>query len=204
MQSTKSAPLIPSMGGAEIGNCLFHYARNAPKGTAIVELGAWLGAGTFYLASGAAESGCTVHSFDRFQARGQEIEKAARFGVQLIHGQDTFPIFKKNISRFERYVFPHKGQIQNAQWNGNPISVYVDDACKRRTAFLQALKTFSPSWIPGVTVLVLQDYLWSLRHPNEPDAQIQRETVEGNPGSFTELQRWPDLCAVAFRFEGWK
>ena len=55
MELNGIADQIPSMGGNEIGSVLRDLARQAPADTSIVEVGAWLGAGTAQLALGVRE-----------------------------------------------------------------------------------------------------------------------------------------------------
>ena len=153
---------IPSMGGREIGPVLRNLARHAPAGTSIVEVGTWLGAGTAQLALGIRErarpSEVALHCYDRWQANRSEITKAAGCGVHLAFEEDTLPRVRRTLDPFGVPVEYHKGELLGVQWDGGPISVYVDDATKMPEAFLHALRTFGPSWVPGTTRLVFMDY----------------------------------------------
>ena len=87
---------LPSMGGKEIGAFLRRVARDAPQGSAIVEVGCWLGAGTAQLALGVREraAGDTIPiiAYDRWVARESEVEKASKqAGLSFIKGMDTLP-----------------------------------------------------------------------------------------------------------------
>lgn len=194
---------IPSMGGSEIGAQLYNWAAYSQPGTAIVELGTWMGAGTEHLARGAEVSGCTVHCFDRFTARGSEIDKARDHGISLRPRQDTLPLVKNYLMAHNNIQY-HKTEIAAATWNGPKISVHVDDACKREQMFIKAIETFSPYWIPGGTIVVLMDYYWGDRHPDEPDAQIQKRFIEANEENFQHLCDWKGLSCSAFLYLGLK
>jgi len=197
--------MIPSMSGREIGAELRMWASESIPGTSIVELGTWLGAGTEQLALGVEDSGkdVEIHCFDRFEVRGSEIEKAARDGVTLENKQDTLPLVKENLEKYKTKIIYHKENITNIEWDiKKPISMYVDDVCKRDRKFNHAIKTFSPAWIPGKTVIVLMDYYWSLRHLKEPDAQCQPKFMKKYGHFFHHLKDWLGLCCAAFVYLG--
>jgi hypothetical protein len=162
-QLEQRAALFPSMGGTEIGPFLRKLAREAPAGTAIVEVGSWLGAGTAQLALGVRERGTDqsvkMYAYDRWTASESEVQKAARkTGLQLSRGEDTLPLVKQALAPFGIDIEFVKGDIAAISWSAGPISLYIDDAAKQPARFFHVLKTFGPSWIPGVTVLVLMDY----------------------------------------------
>lgn len=192
--------MIPSMGGTEIGPDLEKWASQCPENTNIVELGTWMGAGTKFLGEGAQKSNATVWSFDRFVTRKGEPEKAKKYGIDLTVGQDTIDIVRGNIG-YHRNIKLVRRELYNVDWFQGPISMYVDDACKRAPVFLHAIRTFSKHWIPGA-IIVLMDFYWHKRHPNEPDAQIQPEFMERNKHRFEFLKDWPDLCCAAFKYLG--
>lgn len=159
------AEQIPSMGGTAIGPFLRNIAKEAPRETAIVEVGTWLGAGTAQLALGVRDredgSDVPIHCFDRWAASPSEVEKAAARGaLDICTGQDTLAVTKRFLDPFGVPIVYHKGDIGSATWNDGPISVYVDDAAKTEELFRHVLQTFGPSWIPGGTILVLMDYFF--------------------------------------------
>ena len=184
------APGIPSLGGLEIGPLLRRSARDAPAGTAIVEVGSWLGAGTAQLALGIRDrpdrDAVRLHAFDRWRATAREVEKALRRGVVLRQGEDTLPRTRQAIDPIGVPVTYHKQDISTATWNGGSISLYVDDACKRWPAFYCALLTFGPHWIPGETVVVLMDYNhW--RRTGDTGHKCQKEFMELHDHCFESM-----------------
>ena len=169
----------------------------------IVEVGTWLGAGTAQLALGIRErarpSEVALHCYDRWQANRSEITKAAGCGVHLAFEEDTLPRVRRTLEPFGVPVEYHKGELLGVRWDGGPISVYVDDAAKMPEAFLHALRTFGPSWVPGTTRLVFMDYdYWRtgiLEH------RCQKAVVESNAACFERLEHI-DLSHAVFRYMG--
>lgn len=191
------AEQIPSMGGLKIGDFLRGAARDdAIPGTAIVELGSWLGSGTAQLALGLRDRkddhGIAIHCFDRWEADESEVAKASAAGLDIAVGQDTLPVVKDLLAPFDVPISYHQGWIQEQTWDGTPISVFVVDACKTSKPFFAALKTFGASWIPGTTVIFLMDYYY-WRKSGKDDHRCQIELIEGNPANFSEPVRVRDV-----------
>lgn len=157
------AAKIPHMGGGLMGPFLQKLAREATSGTAIVELGAWLGAATAHLAIGMRQRGSmdvSLHVYDNFSTSKSSAEKANRQGYEHVReGDDTLPLVQSTLAPFGVEIDWHKGMLTSAtEWGGKPISVYSDDASKYGHTFYTCLKIFGPSWIPGTTIVVLMDY----------------------------------------------
>ena len=200
---------IPSMGGTEIGPVLRDYARKAPDKTAVVEVGCWLGAGTAQLALGIRErtngANLRIYCYDRWTANEAEIEKAASRGLQLQPGEDLLPHAQRMLQPFDVPIEFHQGDLRAAQWNGDPISVYVDDASKTPKLFFHSLRTFGPSWKPGETIVFLMDYdIW--KKTGNKDHQCQKEFIEAHPDSFERIPH-PEVAMFRYRrpvdFESW-
>ncbi len=194
--------MIPSMGGEEIGAFLREQASKVKPGEAIMELGTFLGAGTIHLARGAAP-GVEVHAFDRFLARAHEIKIAKNFGVELAMNEDTLPRVILNMGKVSNRVTFHKVLMQDVAWTGAKIALYVDDVNKRGPAFLKALRTFSPFWIPGRTVLVLMDYWFFKKHPNDEGFRFQHEYMTRNAHKFQQIAHdFGNTSVAAFLYTG--
>ena len=203
MELNGIADQIPSMGGNEIGSVLRDLARQAPADTSIVEVGAWLGAGTAQLALGVRErqrsSDVALHSYDRWRADSSEIAKAARFGVRLALREDTLPRVRRTLEPFGVPVEYHQGELLELGWKNGPISVYVDDASKTPETFIHALLTFGPSWIPGTTVIAFMDYdYW--KDSGIAEHRCQQMFVESNSNCFERLERFGRSNAI-FRYQ---
>src|SRR5262245_66502353 len=90
------ADQIPSMGGATIGAFLRLLARQAAAGSAIVEVGTWLGSGTARLALGVRDRGpeasLDIHCYDAWLAtRDEAAEARTQTGIVLGPHEDTLP-----------------------------------------------------------------------------------------------------------------
>jgi hypothetical protein len=195
---------IPSMGGREIGRYLREWAADVPSGCAIVELGSWLGAGTAQLALGS--KGSTIHAFDRFTANKSECEKARVYNIILENGESTLDVVRGLIGKdLTKRIEFHQGLITKAQWNGQKIGLYVDDACKRKKEFLSALNIFGRSFIPGKTVIVLMDYWYFERFPEDLGLKYQLTFMTAHKDSFRWTHgRLPGTSASAFLYLGGK
>lgn len=186
------AAQIPSMGGRAIGPSLRAAAAAVPEGSEIVEIGAWLGAGTAQLALGAlnAPHSTRIHSFDRFTASEAEVTKAAAQGVTLATGQNTLPVVKRHLAAFDTPITFHRGSVMAKRWTGGPIGLHVDDAAKLADVFFYVLRTFGPSWIPGQTAVVLMDFnMWKKTSDPEELAKLraQHDFIEAHKSSFEPL-----------------
>ena len=200
---------IPSMGGTQIGPVLREYAREAPDNAAVVEVGCWLGAGTAQLALGIRERAngtkLRIHCYDWWRANETEINKAAKWGLQLQPGEDLLPHVQRMLRPFNVQIEFHQGELSAAQWNDEPISLYIDDASKTPKLFFHALRTFGPSWIPGRTMVFFMDYdFW--RKTGKNDHMCQKEFVEAHRESFEHIPH-PRVAMFRYRrpvnFETW-
>ena len=191
-----AAARIPSMGGRKLAPLLREAARRAPGGTAIVEVGCWIGSGTAQLAlgiRGRERPDVALHSFDRWRTTHPgQIARAAREGLRLEPSEDTLPRVRRSLEPFGVPVRFHRGEIEHARWNGGPISVYVDDASKRLPIFCHALATFAPSWIPGETTIFLMDF---------HKAEFQRRFIEAAGGCFEPLEVRVRTALAMFRYK---
>lgn len=204
--------IIPEMGGRRIGGFLRDWAKHAPANTQIVELGTWLGAGTAQMAAGlqsrADDHNIRIHTFDSFTISASSAEKARKQGVEFNEGDDTLPWVREALKSYEPLVEYHKGMLdEQTMWNGEPISLYVDDATKYPYPFYLCLKKFGPSWIPGKTIVVLMDALIYLKKKDLPakniaDLRIQHDFVTERPSSFTQVEGFQDTSVAAYRYEG--
>jgi hypothetical protein len=201
-QLNSIANAIPSQGGREIGYYLKDVAYSS-KGD-IVEVGAWLGAGTAQLCLGAIDGGrdVTIHVYDRFTVNATEIKKAKSQGVNLKGVKDTLPIVKSYIDQFKCNVkFYKKGIKSIKKYKGKKIGVYVDDASKRQENFDHVMKIFKPHFIPGVTVLVLMDFFY-FQKKDSPGLEYQYEYMKDNE-EFEFISRVkPDKFTASFLYKG--
>ena len=200
----KNSFTIPSMGGERLAKFFKYHASKAPDGSALVELGTWLGSGTLPLIQGVASSArdVEVHSYDDFVIRGNEVDKAALYGVSLKDGQDSLPLVKKWLSGYKVKLHLHKGEITETKWNKRPIYMYIDDACKYKDNFLKALRIFSPYWIPGQALIVLMDFFFYLKRPQDEGLKFQKEFMDSHADNFKCIYENQGICTAIFRYQG--
>lgn len=196
------ARTFPSQGGVEIGDYLAKYASEAPAGSAIVEVGCWLGAGTAHLALGAMQNiAVEMYVFDRWKFDEWEVKKARDRGFDIKLGEDTLPRVAESLTRFPVSITYFKGNIIDARWDKNkPIGLYVDDAAKKERFFTHAMETFGPAFIPGRTILVLMDY--NFDEKAGPVYAAQKRYMRGN-ARFEQIEdRIGGTSAAVFRYLG--
>lgn len=175
-------------------------------GTAIVEVGAWLGACTAFLALGVLDSGRKnqVHVFDRFEATSSEVDKAESWGVILYSGERTKGCFDNFLAPFRDVkIVKHIGNIKKSKWYAPRIGLYVDDASKRMEYFKHSMKTFARKFIKNVTFLFLLDFFYYEKKEGEHAAlyRAQEEWMNAHKNNFKFLFRIGPVGAV-FKYIG--
>lgn len=194
------AKTFPSQGGVEIGPWLERYAAEVPAGSAIIELGTWLGAGTAQLALGALKSGAMIHTYDSFKAGAHHRIKAAKRGIALTPGENVLPRVVEALKPFGDGIVFHKKKITDAKWQGPPIGLYVDDATKLEPVWLHAMAVFGPWFIAKQTLLVLMDYHFDEKAGEAYGAQ-KRYMAENK--QFTQIEdRIGNTSTAVFRYLG--
>ena len=198
-----AAARIPSMGGRKLGPLLREAARRAPGGTAVVEAGSWLGAGTAQLALGIRDRerpDVTLHCFDRWRTSPDEVAAAARAGLRLKPFEDTLPHVRRMLEPIGVPIRFHRGDLEHARWDGGAISVYVDDVSKQLPIFCHALATFAPSWIPGETTIFLMDFHhW--RKSKAREDEFQRRFIEAAGSCFEPIEVRTATSLAMFRYK---
>lgn len=143
--------------------CYYRLAKEAASEGAIIELGAWMGASTAYIAAGIRDSNVETkaHVYDKFVSKDGHIRKVKEFYSK--HNIDKVPLgpclsaLKENLGPLMEYVEPHPGQIEAMRWGNEPISLLVTDAPKRVPAISAVLTTLRKSIWPG-TIMAWQDF----------------------------------------------
>ena len=197
---------IPSMTDIETRELLRQYAAEVPTGTAIVEVGAWLGACTSFLALGVMDSGRQnpIHVYDRFEATASEVEKAQRWGLVFFEGERTTGCFDNFIEPFREgaKIVKHVGNIKKAKWYAPRIGLYVDDASKRTEYFVHSMRTFARKFVPKKTYLFLLDFFY---YENKGELyQAQENWMNKHKDNFKFLFRIGPVGAVFKYLGGYK
>lgn len=159
-------PVIPAMTTDAERECYYRLAKEAaPKGT-VVELGAWMGASTAYIAAGIRDSGVKAKAkiYDKFQSKPGHIRKVKEFYSK--RGIDKAPIgpcllsFQQNLGGLMKFVEPKPGQIEDeikGNWADNSISLLVTDAPKRVPQISPVLAALRKALQPGA-IMAWQDF----------------------------------------------
>lgn len=147
----------------------------------VVEIGPWLGGSTYSLAAGMAAHGAKAHGrlhvFDSFRWRPFMSQRAP---LPLNAGDDFQAYFEKNLEPYrdllvvERQSIPDDrvtsegltaiaerrdvAEHERLRWSGGNIEILFIDGAKSWDGLLYLLKEVAPSIVPGLTVLVCQDY----------------------------------------------
>lgn len=208
-------PMIPSMGGRELGPVFNRYIETMDYGLDVVEVGAWLGAGTYELATALVEHGhdqTTLHVYDRFEADKGQVAKAAgthRYPaglgvsgkgavVRIANKQDTLPVVKKFLREF-KFVRYYKGEIGSLRYQGKKIGVLVVDAIKRDPGFSALMRKLEPSLAPGATVFLMD--FWYHKKIAGVGTECQERFVKKS-GRYEHLEDVRGLSCAVFRFRG--
>lgn len=167
-----------------------------------VECGCWLGASCIALANGLRRAGYdrALHCYDNWRANASQVGKASAQGHRIGVGDDLEPLFWANVLPVYDRLETHQGDLARAHWGGAPIEIFILDAAKREPTFSRVLRTFSPAWIPGVTLVGLLDYHYYRGQPPAAKAafECQRRFVEAHPGSLELLMDFGEQSASAF------
>jgi Methyltransferase domain len=148
---------IPAMTTMLERGYYYHLALEAAGKGGIVELGAWLGAGTEAIAQGIRDSGFKnkVHSYDRF--RWDPRTHGPKAGGLKV--EDLYKTYKANLGPLMEFVEPHKGEIESYTWSGEPIALMICDAPKRLKPVAHVMSAFGPHLMPGAT-MAWQDFCY--------------------------------------------
>lgn len=168
MQAQDSAPLsdmpvIPAMTTDAERECYYRLARDGAARGAVVELGAWLGASSAYIAAAMRDSGtgAKAHVYDRFLSKPGHIDKVKAFYAQ--RGIEEAPVgpcleqFRANLGPLADHVETHQGEIARMSWRDGPISVLITDAPKRVPEISAVLTELRRALRPGA-IMAWQDF----------------------------------------------
>jgi hypothetical protein len=122
-----------------------------------------------------------LHAYDLFEPwREQETtdqlmahELKRIFGLNLSENESTLHVYMANLGALARHVRVYRGDITSMSWCGRPIEILFLDICKNKRIWQHILKIFYPSLIPGVSVVVHQDY----HHPLLPFIHVAQERL---------------------------
>jgi hypothetical protein len=158
--------VIPAMTTDAERECYYRLAKEAAGKGTILELGAWMGASTTYIAAGIRDSGVDRKAlvFDKFQSKPGHIRKVKEFyskrNIKKAPLGPCLETFMGNLGGLMRYVEPRQGQIEKTialPWADNSISLLVTDAPKRVPQISPVLTALKDAMQVG-SVMAWQDF----------------------------------------------
>lgn len=180
--------LPPGMLGHPEASMLHRVARDYYRGYGeIIDAGAFLGASSFCLAKGLDENAAIsrksgrIHAYDIFQVWNEPGQTDAdmanwlrnHYGIETAGYESTVGIYTANLGPLARHVRVHQGDFMKAEWSGRPIEILFVDICKTKALWQHVLRTLYPSLIPGVSLVIHQDW----HHPSLPYLHVAQEAL---------------------------
>ena len=154
---------IPAMTTDAERECYYRLAKAAAPEGAVVELGAWMGASTAYIAAGVRDSGAPIKAqvYDQFISKAGHLEKVKAFydkrRIDAVPVGPSLEAFRSNLGPLLGYVEAHQGKIEQMQWGNEPIALLVTDAPKRIPAISAVLTNLRDALTPGA-IMAWQDF----------------------------------------------
>jgi hypothetical protein len=139
-------------------------AENYQGAGTIVDAGCFLGGSTCALAAGlsanlhASPRLRRIHSYDLFVIDWY-MKRHYLQDSPLQIGDSFLDLFETNIRHHRDLVSVHPGNVLDVRWSGEPIEILFLDIIKDRAINRVVLEQFFPRLIPGVSVVVQQDYV---------------------------------------------
>jgi hypothetical protein len=147
---------------------LLHYLarRHFTNRGAIVDAGCFLGGSTVALAEGLrqwaagayAAPSHPIQTYDLFAV------EAWTIGTLLPHhmraGDSFRALFNRNLAGYRDLIEVHQGDITTMAWPGWPVEILFVDCAKVPIVNDFIVRTFFPRFIPGVSIVIQQDYIF--------------------------------------------
>lgn len=176
----------------------------------VVELGPWLGKSTLSIVEGLVKSGRfdgrQLHVYEDFVWRSSFMNNYVPPAKHRADGGDFLPLFKEMTAARREWIDARACAIQRQSWNahlpalsweGGPVEMMFIDCGK---AFLENeawFRVFSPSFVPNVTMLVMQDWrshrkvprqryahTWQFTESKASSFELVHETLDGDVATF--------------------
>jgi hypothetical protein len=158
------------MLGAEELQFLYYCGQTWFTGAGeIVDAGAFLGSSAAALGAGLRDNERVavktrrIHSYDFFEWA--DFHQPFFEGrAPLEPGQDTLPLFHQYTREFEPYIAVTKGDICAQRWPGRDVEILFVDFTRHWDDHEFLVRTFYPHLIPGRSMLIHQDYVFTVAH----------------------------------------
>lgn len=162
---------IPGMISSEEKQYYLYVSRFYSGKGAVVELGPWLGCSTFFIINGLLKnsnfSGRQVNVYDDFVWRSSWMDQhfmderrpMNHADFQWVFEEFTAPV-KEYIRIFKSKICDYDGNenIEKISWNGGPVEMMYVDCGRTFDVNKSWYDVFSPYFIPGQTLLIMQDW----------------------------------------------
>jgi hypothetical protein len=181
----RKIPINPTVMPGMISNeeaQYYEYIGELYKGRGeVIELGPWLGKSTRHIIRGLRKNPHFVdrqlHVFDDFIWRSGWMDRHTPQHLRPPNHADFRPIFELfvqdilpdlTVKRARIADYDGNEHLTRIKWDGRPIEMmYID--CGRTTQVNEGwFEIFSPSFIPDVTLLILQDWRTHRERPRSP------------------------------------
>lgn len=158
---------LQGMLGDGESKLFFELARRCYSGRgAVVDAGSFLGKSASLFAAGlranrhAPPAMKKVHCFDSFLVHesGTVDFFKERFGHEITIGESTRRWFDAQTEPVRDLLEVHAGDFLEAHWSGGPIELILVDIAKSQQLWARFLEQMFPSLVPGVSMVVHQDY----------------------------------------------
>lgn len=145
---------------------LYWYAKCIYGGKgSIVDLGCWLGSTTIAMAMGLGGNhrladNRLIYSYDEFIWRSYMDSRAKGTVLEGKYspGDSFLDEFERRVSPWRQYVKPCPGDLAKVGWCGAPIEFLLIDAMKSWAAATGVVQKFFPALMPGVSLILHQDF----------------------------------------------
>jgi len=116
-----------------------------------------------------------VHCFDNFLVNEPATADFIRenFGREVAIGASTRDLFDRQVAPIREMLEVHQGDFLTASWPRTPIELLLVDIAKSPQLWARVMTEMFPSLIPGVSLVVHQDY----HHPWLPHIHIAMEQL---------------------------
>lgn len=145
---------------------LYWYGKHIFSGKGdIVDLGCWLGSTTISLAMGLehnnhAKVNRLIHSYDKFIWRSSmsDMAKGTSLEGKYQAGDSFLDEFESRTYRWRQFIKACPGDLEKVGWHGGPIEFLLIDAMKSWETATGVVRNFFPALIPGVSIILHQDF----------------------------------------------
>jgi hypothetical protein len=164
---------IPNMLEIDAMRYYVWLGRTLDSAGAVVELGSWMGGSTACLASGLQQNlryrDRKLHVFDSFIWRNWMAQFCTDPTLPARYHEgdsflDAFSYYCADflghleVTQCEVSLDNDRNTLAVARWNGGPISAFVIDHSDRYEENDKAWTEFAPSFVPGTTIIVFNQY----------------------------------------------